>query len=317
MRKRIMLIDGNSIGHQANNTAILRIGNQETQAINGFLKILRGLLDQYAGSTPIVLWDGFGWRKQLLETYKDNRDKCETQAEIKAQERKKAYASQRPHIQRALSHLGVPQLMAPNMEADDLAGILTKRYKSGNTNILLVTGDQDWLQLVDSNVSWRDQVNNRMVTTANFEEFTGVKTVRQFVELKALMGDAGDGVPGVGGIGKKGAIEFLNTYGSVVDFYQAVSIEKSIDPATLHKKYRDLATDEEKIFNFKRNVALVDLNTPLRPAPAQLTNSPGVPSLPEFQAFCENFLLNVILKQLHTWLEPFPSYQQMLVSQAA
>lgn len=310
MSKRIMLIDGNSIGHQANNMPALSVGEQQTQAIYGYLKIMQRMFRQYRNIQAVVLWDGMGWRKSVFNEYKENRNKKETKNEILSLERKKAFNTQRPYIQQATKFLGFPQMVAQNMEADDLAAILANRYKAQGYNILLVTGDQDWLQLVDKNVTWRDQIRNITVTTSNFEEVTGVSSVRQFVEKKALMGDAGDGIPGVGGIGEKYAKEFLATYGSFADFTQRVALDKSIDPASLPKRYRDLIEDEDKAFKFRRNMTLVDLNTPLRPKPENLMTTPGTFDLQAFEDLCTKFLFNSILKDMDAWLEPFPHYQR-------
>ncbi|NIH77466.1 5'-3' exonuclease [Ochrobactrum sp. P20RRXII] len=317
MSKRIMLIDGNNIGHQANNMPKLAVGNQETQAIYGYLKILRSLVQKFPNTSMVVLWDGIGWRKSIFNEYKENRKRAETKNDLKIQERKRAYATQRPFIQQATKHLGITQMVATNMEADDLAAILTNRYKAQDTSILLVTGDQDWLQLVDRNVMWRDQINNQSVTPSNFEEKTGVKTVRQFVEKKALTGDTGDNVPPTGGIGEKYANEFFASYGSFREFAQMVTLEKSIDPASLPKRYRDLIDNEDKIFKFMRNLKLVDLNTSARPKPEGLLNIAAPISIEGFQAFCEEFLFNTILKDIHAWLAPFPTYQRSLMSAAA
>ncbi len=310
MPTNYLIIDGNSLGHYSNNGAKLSVGSTEVQAIYYFLKNLQRVCGLYQHYRPVVLWDGASWRKRLLETYKDNRDRKETKNEILLAKAKDSYKLQVPHIKRALRLLGVPQVWSVNMEADDLAAILTDRYaKDGK--VILYTGDKDWLQLVAPGVTWRDFANKRTVTPNNFEEMTGVKTPREFIEVKALCGDTGDNVPGVGGIGEKGAIDFIKAYGSFDAFVNMVVLEKSIDHSKLPKKLRDLIDDEKKALDFSRNLKLMDLRTPARPKPENLEVDLGTPSQASFAKFCEILLFQSILSQLDDWIRVFPPFKLM------
>jgi len=309
MSKNYLLIDGNSFGYYYNNAKKLTIGNLPVQAIFGFLRGLRQQLAFFQQYTPVVLWDGASWRKTMFAEYKANRDKADTKAALAQLRMKDEYQQQVPHIKKALRFLGMPQLSAFNMEADDLGAILTDRY-SKDGRVILLTGDKDWLQLVGPNVTWRDFINNRMVTLKNFEEMTGVETPAQFVEVKALMGDTGDNVPGVGGIGEKGAVEFIKTYGSFANFTNQVIFEKSIDLKSLPKKYRDLVENEEKAIAFARNITLMDLRTKHRPAPINLNLDKGEPDALKFKRFCEILLFNSILKEFDDWIRVFPAFRE-------
>lgn len=314
MSKDVMLIDGNSIGHQCNNTKILKIGDQETQAILGFMRVLRSILIKFNQFEPIILWDGVSWRKTAFAEYKENRDRKETKTDILMQERKLAFNKQRPYIQEASRLLGMPQLIAQNMEADDLAAMLSKRYLNAGSRVLLVTGDKDWIQLVQKGCIWKDQINDRMVSQATFKDFTGLDTQAQFVEFKAIAGDEGDNIPGVGGIGEKGAIEFLNTFGSIADFINGVLFDKSIDYDKLHKKYKALIDDEEKLINFRRNITLVDLHTTTRPAMQGLVTTKGEPCITGFKEFCETWLFNSITANLDDFIRPFPLGRSLAIA---
>lgn len=316
MPKDVMLIDGNSIGNQANNTKILKVGEQETQAVYGFLNILGSILAKFGQFEPIILWDGVSWRKSFFSDYKEIRDRKETKNEILLQERKAAFATQRPMIQEASKLLGIPQLLAQNMEADDLAAMLSKRYLDAGGRVLLITGDKDWIQLVQKGCIWKDQINDRMVTQSTFKAFTGLDTPRQFVEMKAISGDQGDSVPGIGGIGEKGAIDFLNTYGSMTDFINGVTFTKAIDFESLPKKFKAIIEDEDKLLAFHRNMALVDLHTTSRPPIQGLATVKGEPSLEEFRSFCETWLFNSILGTFDRFVQRFP-VGRMTVAEAA
>jgi 5'-3' exonuclease len=303
------LIDGNSLGHYYNNAKPLSIGEVQVQAIYYLLRGLRSHIASFQDYQPVVLWDGASWRKLMFAAYKDNRDKKETKNEIRMQEMKDAYKRQVPYIKKALRFLGIPQVSALNMEADDLGAILTDRYTKTGSKIILVTGDKDWLQLVSPGVVWKDFVNDRLVTVKNFEEFTGVKTVRQFVEVKALAGDMGDNVAGVGGIGQKGAIDFIKEYGSFGNFSNMAILDKTIDLKKLPKKYRDLIENEDKAITFSRNLDLMDLRTTARPAAQHLEVDKGTPDADKLRQFCELLLFKSILKDFDEWISVFPHFR--------
>jgi len=311
-----LIIDGNSLGHRYNNAPKLSIGETQVQAIYGFMRGLRADVARYQLYTPVVLWDGASWRELAFSDYKENRRKeAKSKSEIRQQEAKAAYTKQRPYIQKAFRFLGIPQVSAVNMEADDLAAILVDRYVAQGQKIILLTGDKDWIQLVGPNVVWRDPVNDRLVNQSNFKEFTGVERPQQFVEVKALAGDTGDGVPGVGGIGEKGAIEFLNEYGSMANFSNGI-LDKSIDPKKLHKKYQALAESDEKMLAFRRNLELVDLHTSVRPAPINLRVDKGEPDYEKLRAFCDILLFKSITQEFDEWIRVFPHFRDRIPAAA-
>lgn len=310
MSKNYLLIDGNSLGHYYNNGARLSIGDTQVQAIFGFLRGLRQQIALYQNYIPVVLWDGASWRKLMFPDYKEIRDREETKSEIKLKEAKDAYKKQAPYIKKALRLLGVTQVSAMNMEADDLGAILVDRYASQGGKIVMLTGDKDWLQLVGPNVIWKDFINSRSIDNGEkFKEMTGVDNVKQFVEVKALCGDAGDSVPGVGGIGQKGAIDFINKYGSFSNFLNMAILDKSIDVKKLPKKFRDLVEDETKGLNFKRNIELMDLRTTARPAPFNMVVDKGQPSYETFKQFCDLLMFKSITQELDDWIRVFPAFR--------
>lgn len=311
MQRHYLIIDGNSIGHMAQAMKPLTVGTMQVQAIYGFLRIVRSYLSKYSFATPIVLWDGLSWRYSIYPEYKENRKKEETKHDIERKEQRQHYHRQRPHIEKMLSFLGVAQVRADNMEADDLAAILSNVYTSQGAQVTLLSDDKDWLQLVRPGVAverarLKDGAGQVRVTTVNYKEVTGCDTPAQFVQMKALMGDKGDGIDGLGGIGDKRALDFLAEYGSFNDFLNRVSIEKSIDIAKLPKWQRDLVENEGKAIAFDFNMRLVDLNTKLRPAPVNMMVSRGEPSLENFRRMCELLLFKSITDNLFVWADVFP-----------
>lgn len=319
MSRGLLIVDGNNIGFAATSYKRTVVGDQETQGINGFLRVLRSMVSSFSGLTPIVLWDGVSWRKKIFPDYKAKRD---APARSKSDEMRLAlrasWRSQRPHIQKALEHLGVRQMLALNMEADDLAGTLVRRFQPEGKRILLLSGDTDWLQLIGTGVGWLDPVGGRKVTMKTFSaevgykrkikgsdpeefEWRGVPSPRAWLDVKALMGDTADEIPGVGGIGEKGAIELVIAFGSVTSFLNQANLEK----LSLPKKLADFASDPAKIDIFQRNMTLMDLNSSKTPAPygTRLTN--GVFDTAAFGDLCEEFNLTGMLGNTGNWCEPF------------
>lgn len=312
------LIDLNSIGFAANAASKLTVAGQETQAIYGVLKTLRGILVKHPNLTPICLHDGVSWRKSVYPQYKAHRDKeAVTVHEKKAAADKAAYKRQKPHIARALKLIAVPQMIAANMEADDLAGILIKKARESKKKVVLISGDKDWLQLIGAGVSWHDPIRDNKVTPGNFAEFTQLANVRQFIELKCLIGEPGDLGPGsgVGGIGDKTGRELLNRFGSINNLLN-LWIENQIDEKTgvvngvddykLSKKVMAfLDENSEGRTIFARNLRLIDLNTTERPDPIQMRLHKGELDREAFTDFCGEFAFRSILSDMDGWLEPF------------
>ncbi|WP_062120211.1 5'-3' exonuclease H3TH domain-containing protein [Aureimonas sp. AU40] len=301
MQKTYIVIDGNSIGHAAQASTKLKVGAQEVQAIFGFLRSVRPLFVRYPSAHPIVLWDGRSWRKDAFTEYKANRDREETKSEKIAAAEKAAFQVQRPYIEKAMTLLGVPQLKAINMEADDLAGILVEKFEREGHKALLVSGDKDWIQLIGPSVTWFDPIRDKRISPANLLEKHGVATPRQFLEMKALMGDTGDNIPGVGGIGEKTAVKLLSEFESVKNLSNLM-LEGSL-PKQGKIVERFL---REGLELFARNVSLMDLRSgPHRPAPINMRLKKEAPNLENFRIFCERLVFRSILRDFDNWCAPF------------
>lgn len=303
-----LVIDGNSVGHFAQNGSRLTLGDTPVHAIYHFLRVFRSQLAIHTGYQPIVLWDGASWRKTMYSDYKANREKRNTPHEIRQAENGDEYRKQLPAIKKALQFLGVPQVHAFNMEADDLAAIIVDKF-SPKGSVVLLTLDKDWIQLVGPNVTWRDFKNERKINLANFKEKTGVETPKQFIEVKALSGDNGDNISGVGGIGEKGAKDFLAQYESFSNFLNMVCLERTVDFSSLPKKLKALVEDEQKAITFDLNLKLMDLRTTARPAPINLRTDAGEPCREKFRIFCDHFLFQSITRDLDEWIRVFPHFR--------
>jgi 5'-3' exonuclease len=299
MAQKILLIDGNAIGYAAQQATKLNTGSMETQAAFGIIKTVRELRVEHRAFVPMMLWDGRAeWRFKLHPDYKSNRkDTPEKRA------MKEAYAKQKPYVERLLCHLGVRQMTAFNMEADDLAGYFTAKLAADPANeIGLITGDGDWMQLVRRNVWWQDPRSAaKLVTAANFYNKTGCRSPFSYLETKVLVGDSSDCVPGVGGIGEKGAPEFIAEFGSVRDFWQRVDTG-TFTPRL--KKHQNLASPAGRAV-YKRNFQLMQLLRVPAPPKDQVKVDIGKFDKEAFASVCEELAFASILRNLDEFTKPF------------
>lgn len=247
----ISIIDGNSIGYAAHYGTTLTNGDMQTQAVFGTARTLIELRQSHPETTPLVVWDGRAtWRFDACPTYKSNRHSDDP----KKEEVRLAYKKQVPFIRQMLKAMGVRQMLVTTHEADDLAAMIVAKKKPDD-KIVLITGDRDWLQLVRPNVLWKDCRKGDIVGTFNFFEVTGYKTPEAFLDGKCLKGDSSDNISGVGGIGEKGAPEFLATYGSVRNFFGHVDAGTVVPTK---KALKHLASDEGREI-YERNYRVMQL----------------------------------------------------------
>lgn len=315
--RKYLLIDGNNLLHAAQGAKKLTVGGTEVQAIYGFLRTMRALVSTYSSFTPIVLWDGASWRNMLHPEYKATREKNHTPSYQKALAEKQTARKQMPAIKKGMTLLGIDQVHALNMEGDDLAAILGDRFVDRGDQVILVSGDKDWVQLVRPGMIWFDPINERKIRKPeDCEQVIGIPVadMRQFVEIKAMMGDAGDNVPPMGGIGAKGAIEFMRVFGSWANFSN-MAIDGTLQTALeqvdkkFHAAFLKAAEDEDKRIAFAANLKLVDLRTTARPAPVNLTVTKGEPDIERFRKFCQVLVFRSILQNLEEWVVPFPAWR--------
>ena len=297
---KLRLVDGNSVGRAAHAGVKLKAGSMQTQAIFNSIKGARAML-MAAPDYPILwTWDGHAqWRYDLFPEYKSKRDDTPEKVKDRA-----AYTEQKPHIIRALSALGIRQIMSEADEADDLAGyfVSATKKKDPNAQIILTTGDEDWVQLLRDGVTWEDHRDaTKRINLENLFDKTGYRTPYLFLEGKCLTGDSSDKIPGVGGLGEKRAPEFIAEFGSVGQFWAAVRDGKFKPRLKVHQR---LASPEGKA-TFARNLQMMQL---IKPRPLQrelITNFPAKFDRAEFLDICGEFAFLSILRDADTFLRPF------------
>lgn len=306
---RLTYIDGNSVGHAANTGAKTRLyaGSQETTAVFGFIRSLQVILRTRTAAKPVVLWDGRAWRFEFFPEYKGAR----TATPEKLKERE-VYKAQAPLMRVACHLLGVRQLIASNMEADDLAAILARDASRRGDTVALVTGDKDWLQMVDANTVWVDHKSmpERKCNLTDFKAFTGYNTQKAFVHSKALIGDSGDNVKPRTGVGKDLAPLLLAAFPCVHTFLATPIAEAEDRYFIMHGKQmssgmRKLHSDKEVQARFEWALQLMDLGHPKIPAPIGLKLTRAPLNRPAFEQLCGKLAFHSLLKDMDRFILPF------------
>lgn len=218
MSEKIVLIDGHSIVHRAfyGMPDLTNSLGEHTGAVFGFLNILFRLLDEEKPDYLIVAFDEHAptFRHKVFSEYKGTRKPMPDELR-----------SQIPLLQEVLDAMKIVRISRPGIEADDILGTIAKKSAKEGLDVTLVSGDRDLLQIADEHILIRiPKSRNGQTTIENYypedvkREF-GVNPT-QFIELKALMGDSSDNIPGVPKIGPKTAQELMEKYGSIDGIYE-------------------------------------------------------------------------------------------------
>ncbi len=171
-------------------------------------------------------------------------------------------AMQMPIIKEILDAMGIPRIEMEGYEADDLIGSLSLCSKQLGWETFILSGDKDDLQLVDDNtIVLMPLSRNGQTTTERFDVEAVVSkykiTPEQFIDLKAIMGDPSDNIPGVKGIGEKGATDLIVEYGSLDNIYESLNIIKTSLSDKL-KASKEIAYLSKWLATIKRDIPLMD-----------------------------------------------------------
>ncbi len=208
---KLILIDGNSIANRAFYALPLLTNSSglHTNAVYGFTTMLLKLIEEQQPTHFMVAFDAgkVTFRHKDYKEYKGGRAK--TPPEL---------SEQFPLLKELLQAFGITQFELEGYEADDIIGTLTRQADEQGINVLVVTGDKDMLQLASPQVTialTRKGISEvELYDPAAIEEKYGLKPL-QIIDLKGLMGDSSDNIPGIPGVGEKTALKLLHQYGSV------------------------------------------------------------------------------------------------------
>ena len=252
---KIMVIDGNSIINRAYH-GIRPLSNHEgtpTNAVYGFLSTLFKQQDEERPDRTVVCFDvkEKTFRHLKFDTYKATRKPMEENLAV-----------QLPIIKEVLDALGIVRCEMAGYEADDLLGTISRRANEHGDECVVLTGDRDSLQLAGGGTvvrlvkSSQGKTTYTSYTTEKFREEYGFDPIR-LIDLKSLMGDSSDNIPGVKGVGEKSAMQLLHDFGSLDGIYE------HIDDERIKKGVRTKLLADEQSARDSYWLATIDRNVPL------------------------------------------------------
>ena len=239
MSNKIVLIDGHSILNRAF-YGVPDLTNSEglhTNAIYGFLNIMFKILEEEKPEYLTVAFDVHAptFRHEMFADYKGTRKPM--MEELRQQV---------PVMKEVLKAMGVKTIEQAGLEADDLLGTLSKRCEAQGMDVSIISGDRDLLQLATEKVKVRIPKTKGGKTEVEDYYAADVKaryevTPKEFIDLKALMGDSSDNIPGVPSVGEKTATKIIVEYGSIENAYAHVEEIKPPRASNALKEHYDLA----------------------------------------------------------------------------
>ena len=257
-KNKLLLIDGSSVAFRAFFALYHQIDRFKsptglhTNAIYGFNLMLDHMMKRIEPTHILVAFDAgkTTFRTEMFADYKAGRAKTPDE-----------FREQFPFIRQMLDAMGIKHYELSQYEADDIIGTLDKMAERTDIpfDVTIVSGDKDLIQLTDENTVV--EISKKGV--AEFEEFTpaylmekmGI-TPTQFIDLKALMGDKSDNIPGVTKIGEKTGLKLLTEFGSLEGIYE------HIDSMKASKMKENLIADKEQAF-LSRTLATIDTQAPI------------------------------------------------------
>jgi DNA polymerase I len=276
MPESILIVDGTAVAYRAF-YAVRGLSTRDgrpTNALFGFVRMLRQLEARWRPGRIVVAFDGGSPADRLEKCPAYKAQRAPMPDELRAQ---------LPLINEYLEAAGVPALLLPNQEADDVMATLADRAARDGATVRLATSDKDLMQLVDERIRIVPPTKTDVeMDAAAVEVKTGVRPA-QIVDWLALIGDTADNIPGVNGIGPKTATRLIARFGSLsASFARAPEIES----ARLREKLlAGRATAE-------LNVELMTLNRDVPDVPAWPDIPPPAPDPARLRTFFETYELH-------------------------
>ncbi|MFA5902983.1 MAG: DNA polymerase I [Desulfobacula sp.] len=247
--KKIFLIDGSAFLYRAFH-AIRSLSTSKghpTNATFGFARILLKLFKENTPDYAVVIFDVKGptFRHKIYDQYKANRPPMPEELAV-----------QIPDIKRLIRALNIPIMEKQGYEADDLAGTYARLAEEEGFQVVMVTGDKDFIQLVTDRCTLWDPMKDTIRDVGGIKEEMGIKP-EQFIDVLGLAGDTSDNIPGVAGVGPKTAMELIATFGSIENLYQ------NLDSLKKKKKLHENLSKSRDIVLLSRKLAAIDRFVPV------------------------------------------------------
>lgn len=295
MSCEILLIDGNSMLFRAyyatlySGARMSTSSGVSTNAVYGFVNMINKAIATIEPDYVMVAWDSGKptFRHEAYEAYKGTRKELDPELKV-----------QFPIVREFLDAYGIFRYEEDGIEADDIIGSLAKHYK--DHKVVILTSDQDLLQCIDDTTSVmlmkKGITEMEEVDTKKLEELKQVRP-KQIIDLKGLMGDSADNIPGVKGVGEKTATKLLLEYDSLEGVYDNIDKIKG-------KLKEKLEMDKDNAFMSKQLATIkTDCTVPVELD--QLKYEANVPALNDFYTKYEmrSFMKNITVKPTKTNIE--------------
>ena len=256
----MVLIDGNSILNRAfygimGNKMLMTSDGTYTNAVYGFLAIMFKILEDINPEYLVVTFDlkAPTHRHKLYDQYKANRKGMPDEL-----------AMQMPLIKEVLKAMNICIIEKEGYEADDVIGTLAKYGQEKGLYVTILTGDRDSFQLIDERI--RVRIPRTKMGKTETEDYTVQKILEEYglepkklIEVKGLMGDTSDNIPGVPGVGEKTAINLIKEYNNIEELYE--KLENGTD--TVKGKLREKLVDNKELALLSKVLGTIDINVPL------------------------------------------------------
>ncbi len=253
---KLLLIDGNSIINRAfygimGSKMLMTEDGTYTNAVYGFLSILFKEVDDIKPEYLVVAFDlkAPTHRHKMYDKYKANRHGMPEEL-----------AMQMPILKETLKAMNVCIIEKEGYEADDILGTLAKWGQKEELEVTVLTGDRDSFQLIDKNIKVRiprtkmGKTETEDYTVEKIEEEYGLEPL-DLIEVKGLMGDASDNIPGVPGVGEKTALNLIKQYKSIDEVYNHIDEQKG--------KLKEKLSENKDLAYLSRTLGTIDINAPI------------------------------------------------------
>lgn len=257
---KLVVIDGNSILNRAfygimGSKMLQTADGTYTNAVYGFLTIMFKLVEDLQPKYMVVAFDlkAPTKRHEMYKEYKGTRHGMPDEL-----------ASQMPIIKEVLSAMNIAVLTKEGYEADDILGTLSRFGESNDLEVVLLTGDRDSFQLATEKTIIRiPRTKQGKTETENFDREKIIETYgiepKALIEVKGLMGDSSDNIPGVPGVGEKTALNLIKEYGDIDNLYAKIESGE----ATVKGKLLENLVNNKELAYLSRTLGTIDVDSPI------------------------------------------------------
>ncbi len=251
-KNTLLLIDSHALIYRAYYAfppSLKSKNGEPTNAVYGFTSLLIDVLSKFKPTNVVAVMDSKGptIRSTEYNQYKSNRKEAED-----------LFVVQLPRVEEVIEAFGIPLLKINGYEADDLIATIDAKHSGEWANTIVVTGDRDLFQLVDSDtfvyLAGGSFSQSKLYDAEGVLEKMGV-TPEKIIDYKGLSGDASDNIPGVRGIGPKSAIDLINEFGTLEGIYEHI---EEVKP-----RYKQKLIENQEIALVSKKLATVDRDAPI------------------------------------------------------